>query len=114
MEWINAVLRSTATEADFLYVSKRWESLDNKLASAMFKAAHGDAGRVLLKKQKELAKQNKQLKGRHAFWLVVDFFRPTEEGLGILDLSDLALVKMKGDENMQKFKEFVNDWLKNE
>jgi hypothetical protein len=101
-KWILQAEKATATLRS-LADSRRFDSLDAKLAAALTEVASGELGRRINLAVELEASKGKMLKGRQILWMVHDHHKLDEERGALYNFQDLMSVKLRGDANLESF-----------
>ena len=100
-------VEQSGTTFESLNDSRGFETLDVKLAAAIFKVARGEIGRKLSRLAEGGAKNGDRIKGRQCLWVVKEHFKLDEAAGALYDIADLINVKWQGDNRMELF---LSNW----
>ena len=107
-QWILEVEDPTKTYQQLALPGRRWETLDDKIRSALSAQLTGELGREVTRAQgAERVNHKRPLRGRQMLRLVYGFYETKQSLSQVFSLTDLLKVQPQGD-NLEAF---LNSWL---
>jgi hypothetical protein len=107
-QWILEVEDPTKTYQQLALPGRRWETLDDKIRSALSAQLTGELGREVTRAQgAERVNHKRPLRGRQMLRLVYGFYETKQSLSQVFGLTDLLKVQLQGD-NLEAF---LNSWL---
>ena len=86
-----------------------WESLDDKIRSAVSKLYEGKLGKFLLRKSEEMRRGGMTLiRGRQILRLICQWFQTNNSMRQVYGLKELSMVELQGDD----LETFWSDWVR--
>jgi hypothetical protein len=110
-KWIMEVEESESAYTKLAECSKKFETLDAKLSSALTLVCKGELGRKITLRTEEEAKAMKLIRGRQILWLIYEEYRINEEAGSLNNITDLMKVTMRKDHTkVDQLSRFLLNW----